>query len=81
VNKTIAATVIASTVALGATACNMDDTSNVKGTVTARIGGAPFKAKGVTLTVNDKQGHTHSVVIPAGLYEGCYIGAQYPACK
>jgi hypothetical protein len=80
-NKTAAAAIIAATVALGATACNLEDSSNVKGTVTSRTGGAVMQAKGATLTVTDKAGHTHAVVIPAGTYESCSMGAQYPACK
>jgi hypothetical protein len=79
--KTAATALLTAAVALGATACNTDDSANVKGTVTGRHGGAPMKGKGATLIVTSKDGKTATVYIPAGLYEGCYIGASFPACK
>lgn len=79
--KTVATALLATTALTGLTACNTDDTSNVKGTVTGRTGSAPMTAKGATLTVTGKDGKTSVVTIPAGTYESCSMGAKYPACK
>lgn len=79
--KAVATALITATVALGATACNTDDTATITGTVTSRAGGNPMAGKGATLLVTAKDGKTAHVIIPAGVYESCHVGSQYPACK
>jgi hypothetical protein len=77
--KTVATALIAATAITGLTACNPG--TEPTGTVTHRTGGAPMAGKGATLTVTGKDGKTAVVSIPAGVYESCHVGMQYPKCK
>jgi predicted lipoprotein with Yx(FWY)xxD motif len=78
--KTVALATLVAATAVSLTACDPSG-SEPTGTVVARTGGAPMKAKGATLIVHTKDGKTATVVLPAGIYESCYIGEPYPKCK
>lgn len=76
--QTVAATVLTATAAIALTACDDTDPS---GTVISRTGGAVMSGKTATLTIHTDKGSTAVVVLPAGTYDNCHPGTQYPACK
>jgi hypothetical protein len=77
--KTVATALIAATAITGLTAC--DPGTEPTGIVTSRAGGNPMAGKGATLLITAKDGKTAHVTIPAGVYESCHVGSQYPKCK